>query len=73
MGFPLSQIDESFTTQSGHIYRAVIDQTERVLIEKALERAGGNQLAAARLLGLNRNTLRSKIKKFHIETQRFRT
>ena len=73
MGFPLTQIEESFITQSGHIYRAVIDQTERVLIEKALERASGNQLAAARLLGLNRNTLRSKIKKLHIETQRFRS
>ncbi len=69
----ISQIEETFATQTGRIYRAVIDRTELLLIEKALERAHGNQLIAAKLLGLNRNTLRSKIKKLHIETQRFKT
>ncbi|MFH1640489.1 MAG: helix-turn-helix domain-containing protein [Candidatus Omnitrophota bacterium] len=31
-----------------------------------LERTDGNQLKAARILGINRNTLRNKIKKFGI-------
>ena len=66
-------VNETFEKEIGRIYRVVIDRTERLLIEKALQRAQGNQLVAAKLLGLNRNTLRSKIKKLHIETQRFRS
>ena len=34
---------------------------ERPLIELVLERTGNNQLKAAEILGLNRNTLRKKI------------
>ena len=58
--------------KKGEIYRAVIDDTEKVLLEKALEHAGGNQLEASRFLGLNRNTLRSKLRKFNINTQKYR-
>ena len=60
------------TLKSGEIYRLVIDNTEKVLIEKALERSAGNQIAASKILGLNRNTLRSKIKKLSIDTKRFK-
>ena len=42
------------------LYRLVMDATERSLIRLALARTGGNQKAAASLLGLARNTLRSK-------------
>ena len=56
----------------GHIYRSVIDATERILIEKALEGSAGNQISAARILGLNRNTIRSKIKKLNIDTRKFK-
>ena len=66
-------IAEYFTTaKTGEIYRSVIDTTERLLIEKALECSLGNQLAASRILGLNRNTLRTKIKKLCIDTRRFK-
>jgi DNA-binding NtrC family response regulator len=34
---------------------------ERLYIEKAMEKAGGNQCKAAELLGVHRNTLASKM------------
>lgn len=67
------KIEETFATlKSGEIYRCVINDTEKTLIEKALRCTGGNQILAARILGLNRNTLRTKIKKLNIETNRFK-
>jgi two-component system nitrogen regulation response regulator GlnG len=43
------------------LYERMVAELERPLIELALKRAGGNQVKAARMLGLNRNTLRKKI------------
>lgn len=60
------------TAKSGEIYRSVIGLTEKALIETALSRSCGNQLSAAKMLGLNRNTLRTKIRKLQIDTTRFR-
>ncbi len=63
----LDKIEDAFQTfQKGQIYRLVIDDTEKQLIDKALKYSSGNQLIASRVLGLNRNTLRSKIKKYNI-------
>ncbi len=44
------------------LYHLVVETTEKALITLALERTRGNQLATARLLGINRNTLRRKIR-----------
>jgi DNA-binding NtrC family response regulator len=41
-----------------------LEKVERRLIELALERSGGNQSAAARLLGISRDTLRYRLEKF---------
>lgn len=43
------------------LHALVIEQVEKPLIELTLEYTGGNQLKAASLLGINRNTLRKKI------------
>ena len=43
------------------LHAAVVAAVERPLIELMLEHTGGNQLRAADLLGINRNTLRKKI------------
>ena len=43
------------------LYHRLVAEIERPLVELALKRAGGNQVRAARMLGLNRNTLRKKI------------
>ncbi|MFA5388732.1 MAG: helix-turn-helix domain-containing protein [Candidatus Omnitrophota bacterium] len=66
-------IDSFFVTiQTGRIYEVVIGGIEKSLIEKALEHTSGNQISAARLLGINRNTIRSKIKKLNIDIGRFK-
>ena len=49
------------------IYDMVISCVERPLIEVVLHKVGGNQTGAAELLGLNRNTLRKKIKSYGIK------
>ncbi len=48
--------------REGDVYQTVIDTVERCLIDCALEHCRGNQVAAARLLGLHRNTLRRKLR-----------
>ena len=49
------------------IYNMVISWVERPLIEVVLHRVGGNQTQAAEILGMNRNTLRKKIKTYGIK------
>ena len=45
----------------GSLHGRVIAEVERPLIEAVLARHGGNQLRAARALGMNRNTLRKRL------------
>ncbi len=49
-----------------NLYPTLMRAVERPLIEMALRETRGNQIKAARLLGLNRNTLRKKITEFDI-------
>jgi Fis family transcriptional regulator len=44
------------------VYEMVINNVERALLADIMSRAQGNQTLAADMLGLNRNTLRSKLK-----------
>lgn len=68
------QISEDSLNKSneGALYKAIIQAIEKPLIEHTLERTEGNQLRAARILGLNRNTIRSKIKKLGIDPKRWK-
>jgi len=52
------------------LHALLIAAVERPLIEVVLERAGGNQVKAADMLGINRNTLRKKITELGIEIRR---
>jgi two-component system nitrogen regulation response regulator GlnG len=47
--------------EPGEIYRRLLERVERPLLEAALVHTEGNQIRAAALLGINRNTLRKKI------------
>jgi len=48
------------------IYEIVICSVEKPLIEVAMHHAQGNQSKAAELLGINRNTLRTRLIKHQI-------
>ena len=50
----------------GDLHQAIQERVERPLIEVVLERTQGNQIRAAALLGINRNTLRKKITELEI-------
>jgi two-component system nitrogen regulation response regulator GlnG len=52
------------------VYDRVLREVERPLITLALEATRGNQIKAALVLGLNRNTLRKKIKDLDIQVVR---
>jgi two-component system nitrogen regulation response regulator GlnG len=56
--------------KEGQLYEHVLALAERPLLQAALERAGGNQLKAAQLLGINRNTLRKRMKELGISGKR---
>ena len=53
-------------TESDFSLTAFMGDIERTLVQKALERAGGNRSKAAELLGINRTTLIEKLKRFGI-------
>jgi two-component system response regulator AtoC len=44
-----------------------LEDLERSLVVQALERTGWNQTRAATLLGLNRDQIRYRVEKFHLE------
>ncbi|TNE65858.1 MAG: nitrogen regulation protein NR(I) [Alphaproteobacteria bacterium] len=48
------------------LYQRILREIERPLIQKVLSATQGNQVKAADLLGLNRNTLRKKIRELDI-------
>jgi two-component system nitrogen regulation response regulator GlnG len=56
-----------------NLHPMLIAAIERPLITRALQETKGNQIQAAELLGLNRNTLRKKIHDLHILVKRNRT
>jgi two-component system nitrogen regulation response regulator GlnG len=52
------------------LYERVVREIERPLIELSLAATRGNQIRAAKMLGLNRNTLRKKIRDLDIRVIR---
>ena len=52
------------------LYTRVLHEMERPLIALTLSATRGNQIRAAEILGLNRNTLRKKIRELDIEVVR---
>ena len=52
------------------LYSRILAEVERPLIVLCLAATGGNQVKTAKLLGLNRNTLRKKIRELGVEVSR---
>ena len=53
-------------TQPDDLHQLLLSEVEPPLIEEVLVRTGGNQSTAAKILGITRNTLRSKLKRYKI-------
>jgi two-component system, NtrC family, nitrogen regulation response regulator GlnG len=50
-----------------NLYDTVLSEAEKALISIVFKETNGNQLKTAKVLGINRNTLRSKIKEYKIK------
>jgi two-component system nitrogen regulation response regulator GlnG len=59
-------VDRMGGLESGDIHAMVIQRVEKPLLTLVLKKTDGNQVRAAHLLGINRNTLRKKIKELGI-------
>ena len=67
-------LEQSFTPRDGlpphGLFDRIMREVERPLISLTLEATRGNQIKAAELLGLNRNTLRKKIRELGVNVYR---
>lgn len=65
-----SALEEYFDQLKGHdcngLYDLVLAEVERPLFRCVLNHCAGNQTKAARLLGINRGTLRKKLKLYDV-------
>jgi DNA-binding protein Fis len=50
------------------LHSNLLEKVEKFLIQKALAETGGNQVRAAKLLGISRNTLRHRIEKYRLSS-----
>ena len=57
------------TQERADLHQLVLNEIERPLIRLTLEKMRGNQLRTADLLGINRNTLRKKIRELGIDVR----
>jgi len=66
-----SALDIYFEDMDGHnpgnLYELVLSQTEKPMLEVVLKHARGNITKSAEMLGINRATLRKKLKKYDLE------
>jgi len=60
-------LSEMTRLENCNLYETIISEVEKALIKIVLEGTGGNQMKAAKTLGINRNTLRTKIKDYKIK------
>ena len=56
--------------RSANLYDLVVGLVEKPLLRAVLRETGGNQVRAARILGINRNTLRKKLTEHGIDPDR---
>lgn len=52
-----------------NLYQILLSEVEPPLIEETLKYTGGNQSRAASMLGITRNTLRTKMRRYSIEAR----
>ena len=70
----IEDVEDFFLREKeGKLYKFLLNVVEKPLIENVLRKTEGNQLKAAKILGINRNTLHSKIEKLKINIGDFRS
>lgn len=66
-----SAVHQYLRDMNGHdpdaLYRLVLAEVEAPLLETVLDHAQGNQTRAADILGINRGTLRKKMKQYRLD------
>ena len=65
-------VDQLASERPGRIHAEIVTMVERAVFARALEVTQGNQLQAARLLGVNRNTLRKHCRQLDLVPTRRR-
>jgi DNA-binding protein Fis len=63
-------VEQLCAANNPRVHREALALLERPLLAHALALTGGNQLRAARLLGLNRNTLRKRCRELSLPPTR---
>jgi Fis family transcriptional regulator len=65
-----NSMERYFRELDGHkttgVYSMVLAEMEKPLFEAVMKHARGNQCRAADILGINRNTLRTKLRRYKI-------
>ena len=65
-----SALEKYFDYLNGHkaanVHSMVVSQVEQPLLEIVMRRSQNNQCRAAEMLGINRNTLRKKLKQYSL-------
>jgi DNA-binding protein Fis len=64
---------EPHSGDKSDLYQLVVGTTESVVLDLVMRRTGGNQLKAANLLGINRNTLKRKLDEHRINLSEIRS
>jgi Fis family transcriptional regulator len=64
-------LDKYFADLEGHapgdLYQLMLGEVEKPLLEKVIQHTQGNQTRASELLGINRGTLRKKLKQYGLD------
>ena len=53
-------------TKTTDLYRLVLKEIEQPLLDTVMKECKGNQTVASQILGLNRGTLRTKLKSYNL-------
>lgn len=62
----LFQQQQEAQVELNGLYNIILEQVEKPLIELTLSNCRGNQVKTAKMLGINRNTLKKKIDNYKI-------
>lgn len=62
-------LEDMGNTAPANLYQMLLAEIEPPLIEEILKCTGGNQSRAAAMLGITRNTLRTKMQRYSITAQ----